>query len=85
MATIKIAELQTKNQFEEASDADLRLVNGGEGSQLVIGSTSATTGAAIGGRIQNSTNSFFTLSGGVGSDFFTASVQSTAISTSFPS
>ncbi|GAB1541076.1 hypothetical protein NUACC21_37460 [Scytonema sp. NUACC21] len=82
--TLKIAELKPTNQFEPVSDSDLEAIHGGEGFQLVIGSTSATTGAAIGGRVQNSTNSFFTLNGGVGSDFFSASVQSTAISTSFP-
>ncbi|AUB44770.1 hypothetical protein COO91_11015 (plasmid) [Nostoc flagelliforme CCNUN1] len=85
MATIKISELQPKNQFEKVSDADLQAVNGGQAFQLVLGSTSATTGAAVGGgSVANSTNSFFNVNGGVGSPFFSASATSNALSSSSP-
>jgi hypothetical protein len=86
MATIKISELQPTNQFEKVSDADLQAVNGGQAFQLVLGSTSATTGAAVGGGgISNSTNSFFGVNGGVGSPSFRAFATSNAFSSSFPS
>lgn len=84
MATIKIAELQPKNQFENVSDADLRLVNGGEGFQLIVGGTSATTGAAVGGSVQNGTSSVFTLEGGLGSPEFKVNVTASAFSLSSP-
>jgi hypothetical protein len=84
MAKIKIAELQPKNQFENVSDADLRLVNGGEGFQLIVGGTSATTGAAVGGSVQNGTSSVFTLKGGLGSPQFEVNVTALAFSQSSP-
>lgn len=63
------------------------LVVGGDvpGFQLVIGATAAVTGAAAGGRIENSSQSFFTLNGGLGNPVFNISVLGTATSTSFPS
>ena len=85
MATIKISELQPTNQIEKVSDADLQAVNGGQAFQLVLGSTSATTGAAVGGgRVSNFTNSFFSVNGAVGSPFFSASATSEAVSGSSP-
>ncbi|BAZ26351.1 hypothetical protein NIES4073_72570 [Kalymmatonema gypsitolerans NIES-4073] len=86
MATIKISELQPTSQFEKVSDADLRLVNGGvdPSFQLVVGGTSATTGAAAGGRIENGTSSVFTLEGGLDSQDFKINVTAFAFSKSSP-
>ncbi|MDZ8035753.1 hypothetical protein [Nostoc sp. DedSLP04] len=86
MATIKISELQPESQFEKLSDADLRLVNGGNSEfQFVLVGTAATTGINIGpGRITNGTDSFFQLNGGVGSPRITASLSSGAFSNSSP-
>ncbi|MBW4669419.1 MAG: hypothetical protein KME60_18870 [Cyanomargarita calcarea GSE-NOS-MK-12-04C] len=76
MAKIKINELQPIALLEKVSDADLKAVNGGDGLsfQLVVGGTSATTGAAAGGRVFNGTNSQFFLNGGL-PDTATFSVQ----------
>ncbi len=87
MATIKIAELQSAKRFEELSDADLKAIRGGDSQpefQLITGGTSATTGAAAGGRVQNSTNSEFNLNGGLEGPFFNVSVIATANSFSSP-
>ncbi|MEH2233524.1 MAG: hypothetical protein V7K71_28450 [Nostoc sp.] len=88
MATIKISELQPESQFEKLSDADLRLVNGGSnGFQFVITGSSAVTGvnATPTGRIENGTQSFFTLNAGAGSPFVNASLTTSGFSQSFPS
>lgn len=65
------------------------LVVGGDvpGFQLVIGATAAVTGAAAGGRIENSSQSVFTLIAGLGNPSIpiNISVLGTATSTSFPS
>jgi hypothetical protein len=86
MATIKISELQPTSQFEKVSDADLRLVNGGvdPSFQLVVGGTSATTGAAVGGRIENGTSTDFILKGGVGNPNFSVDFLASAFSRSSP-
>ncbi|MEH1816276.1 MAG: hypothetical protein V7K26_31800 [Nostoc sp.] len=89
MATIKISELQPESQFENLSDADLRLVNGGGSNdfQFVITGSSAVTGvnASPTGRIENGTQSFFTLNAGAGSPFVNASLTTSGFSQSFPS
>ncbi|MBN3941303.1 MAG: hypothetical protein V7L21_21855 [Nostoc sp.] len=89
MATIKISELQPESQFEKLSDADLRLVNGGGSNsqfQVTTGGTSLATGVnAGGGRIQNDTQSFGTVQGGVGSPSFLITFNANAFSQSSPS
>ncbi|OYD92853.1 hypothetical protein CDG76_19210 [Nostoc sp. 'Peltigera membranacea cyanobiont' 210A] len=88
MATIKISELQPESQFEKLSDADLQAINGGGNDfQFVITGSSAVTGvnASPTGRIQNGTNSFFTLNAGAGSPFVNASLTTNGFSQSFPS
>lgn len=85
MANIKITELQS-DLFEELSDASLGSVYGGDAPsfQLILGGTSATTGAAAGGRVNNSTSSTFTLNASLTSSNFSASVTTFANSFSLP-
>jgi hypothetical protein len=88
MATIKISELQPKSQLEKVSDADLQAVNGGTTTppsfQLILGGTSATTGAAVGGRVENGTNTVFTLNLEPSILPFSASVNARAFAFSSP-
>jgi hypothetical protein len=87
MAKIKIAELQPTSQFEKVSDADLRLVHGGDSDfQFTTIGSSLSTGVTIGpGSIQNGTQSVASLNGGAGSPTVTASLIAGAFSRSFPS
>lgn len=90
MAKIKINELQPTPLLEKVSDADLKAVHGGTdlSFQLIVGGTSATTGAAAGGRIENNTSSIFTLNSGLGQPGFPAfsvNVTASAFSRSFSS
>ncbi|MDZ7969310.1 MAG: hypothetical protein RM368_30925 [Nostoc sp. DedSLP03] len=86
MAKIKISELQPESQFEKLSDADLRLVNGGDGFQFVTTGSALVTGVTIGpGRIQNATTSQAGLNAGAGSPFISAFANAGGFSQSFPS
>jgi len=85
MAKIKINELQPTPLLEKVSDADLKAVNGGLSFQLVLGGTSATTGAAAGGSVSNGTFSEFFLRGGLPDiATFSAGVSASAFSSSSP-
>ncbi|MCC5668241.1 hypothetical protein LC653_31360 [Nostoc sp. CHAB 5784] len=85
MATIKISELQPESQFEKLSDADLRLVNGGQAFQFTTVGSTLVTGVAIGGgRIENGTQSTASLNAGVGSPVVNASLFAGGFSRSFP-
>lgn len=85
MATIKLNELQPTNLLETVSDAELKAVNGGADTfQLILGGTAATTGAAVGGTVTNSTSSIFTVNASLNSPNFSASFSGFANSFSRP-